>query len=75
MKSFYNNSCNLCEDRIQVGDEIARFLGKYVHVQCKQTQIDGFKTVVTIPQVTLQEKPQQIRPKRTYGDQRVTGRV
>lgn len=39
MKARRASRCTVCSDRIQAGDEIGAFLGKWVHATCKAADI------------------------------------
>ena len=39
MRSKYETECNLCEETIRVGASGARFLGQWVHEDCKAEEV------------------------------------
>lgn len=36
MKARRGSACSLCENLVQVGDDIGRWLGSYVHASCRE---------------------------------------
>lgn len=43
MKARYASDCPLCRDGIAAGEEIGKWLGAYVHITCRETEVERRK--------------------------------
>jgi hypothetical protein len=58
MKARRASRCTPCGERIEVGDEIAAFLGKWTHAACKEADIERRAALVGPPVEIAPQSPE-----------------